>query len=78
VYLSTDVNNCGKCGVTCSPGQSCVNGICRTCSCSNGIQDCNETDVDCGGDMCPPCASGKMCLVDSDCLSGMCLMGICL
>jgi hypothetical protein len=77
VYLNTDVNNCGTCGVKCSPGQSCVNGTCHTCSCSNNVKDCNETDVDCGGDMCPPCGSGQRCLVGSDCVSGVCLMGVC-
>ncbi len=37
--LSIDVSNCG--------------GDCPDCS--NGIQDCQETGIDCGGPDCPPC-----------------------
>jgi hypothetical protein len=65
----------------CAPGQSCINGACQSCSCSNMIQDCYETDVDCGGPVCPPCESGRRCLVNSDCVGGVCLImgniGIC-
>lgn len=37
-------------------------------SCVNRVLDGDETDVDCGGAMCKPCASGRTCLQDSDCL----------
>ena len=40
--------------------------------CQNGVRDGAETDVDCGGGTCPPCATGKACLVDADCASGGC------
>src|SRR5262249_31676018 len=64
-----------------SPGQSCINGACQSCACMNGMQDCYETDLDCGGPVCAPCESGKRCLVKSSCVSGMCLImgdiGIC-
>ena len=41
-------------------------------SCTNGEMDSGETDVDCGGSMCPPCLGGAVCIVDQDCNSGMC------
>ena len=46
------------------------------CSCSDGIKNGDETDVDCGGS-CPPCEDVKSCLVNSDCISGFCYEGIC-
>jgi hypothetical protein len=46
-------------------------------TCTDGIKDGNETDVDCGGGTCPPCALGKMCNVGSDCASGSCTSGVC-
>jgi len=46
-------------------------------SCTNGILDGDETDIDCGGGSCPPCADGSSCVVPSDCLSGACTYGIC-
>ena len=46
-------------------------------SCYDGIQNQDETDVDCGGSICLPCSEGQQCLVDSDCASGNCDEGIC-
>ncbi len=46
-------------------------------SCTNGMKDGTETDVDCGGGLCPPCANGKMCLAGSDCQNSVCSTGIC-
>jgi hypothetical protein len=40
-------------------------------SCSNGVRDGNETDVDCGGG-CPGCAAGEHCYGGEDCASGEC------
>ena len=34
---------------------------------SSPCQDYGETDVDCGGPICAPCAAGRMCLYSSDC-----------
>merc|ERR1719316_2149353 len=38
----------------------------------NNVMDASigETDVDCGGSSCPPCALGQTCAVDTDCFSG--------
>ena len=55
---------------------------CCTQTCLNGSKDTpnngpfsnlGETDVDCGGPTCPPCATGKNCLANSDCISGNCV-----
>lgn len=44
--------------------------------CSNGKQDSDETDLDCGGS-CPVCALGKMCLRGGDCAGGSCVNNVC-
>jgi hypothetical protein len=49
----------------------------QTGTCSDGVINRNETDVDCGGGSCGACASGKMCTAGSDCSSGTCTAGIC-
>jgi cysteine-rich repeat protein len=41
-------------------------------ACSNSTLDTGETDVDCGGSLCSPCANGKTCAVNSDCSSNSC------
>ena len=41
-------------------------------SCFNAVMDGTETDVDCGGPTCPPCAPGKMCMNAFDCVSKQC------
>lgn len=46
-------------------------------SCTDGIKDGNETDVDCGGGTCSTCALGKNCLASSDCQSAYCSGGVC-
>jgi hypothetical protein len=48
------------------------NGSCVAATCSDGIKDGNETDVDCGGGTCPPCADTKDCKVGSDCVDKVC------
>jgi hypothetical protein len=45
-------------------------------SCTNGVQDGDETDIDCGGS-CGPCPVGKKCLVQSDCTPGTCTNKVC-
>jgi hypothetical protein len=41
-------------------------------SCTNDMQDGNETAVDCGGIDCPDCEDGLTCLEPDDCVSGVC------
>jgi hypothetical protein len=46
-----------------------------TSHCTDAILDGDETDINCGGSSCPKCASGKTCLVSTDCVSGTCSGG---
>jgi len=49
-----------------------------TPTCSDGIKNGSETDVDCGGSTCPKCANGKLCSAGGDCTSGFCSpTGVC-
>jgi hypothetical protein len=41
-------------------------------TCTDGTQNGDETDRDCGGTVCPACASGQMCLAHTDCATGAC------
>jgi hypothetical protein len=63
------MGSCLEClsGADCASG-ACSAGICLFCSCADGIQNCQETDVDCGGP-CGPCA-GCSCATDADCAEG--------
>src|SRR5690606_24035045 len=45
--------------------------------CSNRRVDADETDIDCGGRDCDPCALGRMCEAGSDCVNGTCTAGRC-
>jgi hypothetical protein len=54
----------------CGGGLACVNNACN--SCLDHKKDGTETDVDCGGPSCLPCAASKACKVSSDCLSSVC------
>jgi hypothetical protein len=69
---------CVECidGSDCASGV-CQNGLCVQPTCSDNIQNGDETDVDCGGVDCPPCADGQLCQFPSDCQSGVCPVGIC-
>ena len=46
-------------------------------SCSDGIKNQDETDVDCGGLTCPACAELLRCVKNTDCAKGTCVAGIC-
>jgi uncharacterized repeat protein (TIGR01451 family) len=46
-------------------------------TCSDGIKNQTETDVDCGGSTCGKCANGKACLAAADCTSATCTAGVC-
>ncbi len=73
-------NMCGDClsgfvGLSGPAASSCVPEVIE---CSNGVQDGFETDVDCGGNSCVPCGTGKSCISGGDCNSGFCdSSGIC-
>jgi MYXO-CTERM domain-containing protein len=46
--------------------------------CTDGIQSGDESDVDCGGLYCDPCAEGAGCVRATDCESFECSDGICI
>ena len=86
----TDVD-CG--GGTCAPcannlvcklDTDCASNICdknaKTCvpaACNDGIQNGNETDIDCGGGTCAQCSTGQQCAVAANCLSQICTLNKC-
>jgi len=76
---SETANTCGECldGYDGKSGDA--NTVCvYTDGCHmDGTMDGNETDIDCGGSVCAPCADGDGCEVDSDCESGICESGVC-
>jgi cysteine-rich repeat protein len=46
-------------------------------TCTDGQQNADETDIDCGGGECPPCGEGLDCETPDDCQSGVCAGNIC-
>jgi hypothetical protein len=66
-------------GEMCMEDEDCMSGTCdpitNTCtsiSCTDGVQNGDETDVDCGGGTCPGCDDGEMCIENGDCQSQVC------
>ena len=65
-------------GVPCAGGGSCDGaGVCVIATCADSAENGQETDEDCGGPTCPPCATGLGCSVGADCVSGSCSGGTC-
>jgi hypothetical protein len=75
--------DCGPCADAsqCSSSSDCESKVCDTaaatptCSaatCSDGVMNADETDVDCGGSCTAKCANQLGCSQDSDCSSGFC------
>lgn len=54
---------------------ACSAGRCVPASCADAQKNGNETDLDCGGVDCAPCADNKSCNAPEDCLSRVCLQG---
>ena len=49
-----------------------------TSTCTDGVTNGTETDVDCGGDECIACEIGGVCIADVDCSgSAICVTGTC-
>jgi hypothetical protein len=71
-----DGEGCGAAS-DCSSGV-CAGGACQVPTCSDGVRNGSETDVDCGGPGCPDCGLGEDCDVAGDCASGVCgANGVC-
>jgi hypothetical protein len=46
-------------------------------TCEDGIQNQDESDIDCGGTLCDTCGDGASCLVGEDCMAGQCVDNMC-
>ncbi len=68
--LGTSCNELG--GVVCDG-----RGACVPAHCTDTVKDADETDVDCGGSSCSPCADAKACLVGADCVDKVCTGHVC-
>ncbi len=79
----TDVDCGGPCSSKCQDGQGCLvgddcwskvcdgtTGKCLSATCSDGVQNGSESDVDCGSSC--PCEAGRRCTWDGECASGVC------
>jgi len=73
-----------KDGEPCALDGDCTSGICigtpKTCAaptCTDGIKNGTETDLNCGGGACPKCDDGKACTVAADCVSSVCTSSKC-
>src|SRR5262245_21285711 len=60
----------------CMPGEICKMKMCVPATCSDGQEDGNETDIDCGG-LWNGCPDNGACLVDADCQSKICNANVC-
>jgi hypothetical protein len=71
--------NCVQClgNIDCTGNDICMAGNCVPPSCNNNKVDMGETDMNCGGPNCNPCADGLMCAAGTDCVSGVCTGGTC-
>ncbi len=79
--MTIDVRNQAR--LTCSPDVPCADDVCGESipdepdQCEDGIFNGTESDIDCGGIDCGPCADGDTCLADADCESENCAAGLC-
>ena len=64
-----DCNSTPECNAT---TQICQANACVLMSCGDNMVDGSETDKDCGGPVCNGCATGKKCLVGTDCIDQIC------
>jgi hypothetical protein len=55
----------------------CYKNACATPECSDMVKNGTETDIDCGGLQCSPCAPGLQCVGNPDCKSHVCEGGKC-
>jgi hypothetical protein len=73
--LCADTQTCGV-AADCSSGV-CLGSVCLTPTCSDLVENGSESDVDCGGVVCPFCDAGQSCNAGSDCATGGCTASVC-
>ena len=56
----------------------CDSSVCLEPTCDDGLRSGDQTDVDCGGDVCEPCPLGGGCMIDEDCAEGVCSIEQCI
>jgi cysteine-rich repeat protein len=76
--LCDGAGQCVEClGAADCSSQVCMMSQCVAESCADSVKNGAETDIDCGGAECAPCADAKKCGAATDCLSGVCKAGVC-
>jgi hypothetical protein len=71
VDTRTSAAHCSSCGNACASGV-CAGSTCQPPTCTDGVRNGGESDVDCGGPTCPRCARCRACGSDADCADGAC------
>ncbi|MCK4589778.1 MAG: hypothetical protein KAT77_04995 [Nanoarchaeota archaeon] len=78
-----DINNClnksiiRKTKLVVSPKPDEIRSCDYIPQCDDEVINQDETDVDCGGEICAGCENGQHCLLDRDCLSYNCIREYC-
>ena len=57
--------------------QVCTNNVCQAPTANDGVQNGDETDVDCGGANADACEEGQACNNNADCVSDDCSNNVC-
>lgn len=81
----TDLDCGNSCGATCEDGEGCDDAadcvssvcdegalVCSAPACDDGVQNGDETDLDCGNSCGATCEDGEGCDDDADCISNVC------
>jgi cysteine-rich repeat protein len=72
----TEVSSCGHIGGDALPYYAGEVRL-REHPCTDGFQNAEESDVDCGGPVCSACGAGDVCRDARDCDSAVCTAGVC-
>jgi len=76
--LCDGAGQCVEClGASDCASQVCMMSQCVAPTCADAVKNGAETDTDCGGADCAPCADAKKCAASADCQSEVCTGGVC-
>ena len=75
--IADEAAGCANLGDPCTLNPDCASGncnagVCDDDTCSDGLRNGTESDVDCGGVCATKCTYGELCNTDSDCASALC------